>query len=104
MAKLIQVSIPHTLGQSEARRRIAEGFGSIQGNKTAGLGSLLSIQDRWEADRLHFDIGGLGQTVRGRLDVLPKSVEIEIEVPALLGMLADRICAVLRTGTQKLLE
>ena len=104
MAKRIKVSIPHELGQSEARHRIATGFGSIQGKKSAGLGSLLSIQDRWEGDRLHFDIGGLGQTVRGRLDVMPKSVEIEIEVPVMLGMIADRISAVLTTGTQKLLE
>ena len=104
MGRPISVSIPHTLGQDEARRRIIEGFSSIQRNKTPGLASLISIRERWEGDRMHFDAGGLGQRVSGRLDILPDSVQIQLDVPDVLAMLADRILAALEAGTQKLLE
>jgi hypothetical protein len=104
MGRPITVSVPHKLGKSEARRRIEEGFSSIQRNQSAGLGGLLSVHERWEGDRLYFDAGGLGQKVSGRLDVLTDSVELQIEVPEMLALIADRILATLRTGTQKLLE
>jgi len=104
MGKPIVVTIPHVLTQIEARRRIAEGFENIRRNKTGSLGMLLSVQDRWDGDRLHFDVGGLGQQVSGQLDVLPNSVEIEVEVPGMLGVIADRLLTALRTQTQKFLE
>ena len=103
MGRPISVSIPHQLGTNEARRRIQEGFSSIQGNKRS-LGGLFSVQERWEGDRLNFDAGGLGQKLCGRLHVLPDSVQIEIDVPKMLAAIAERILATLKTGTKKLLE
>ena len=77
MGRSITATIPHKLGKDEARRRIAEGFGSIRQQTAAGFGALLAVRERWEGDCLHFEAGGLGQRMSGRLDVLPDSIEIE---------------------------
>jgi hypothetical protein len=104
MGRPISVVIPHKLGKNEARRRIQEGFILIQRNMTAGWGAMISVDERWEGDRLHFGAGGLGQKINGRLDVLAESVQIEIEVPELLVAIANRILATVKAGTQKLLD
>jgi hypothetical protein len=104
MGRPVRVSIPHALGQEEARRRIEEGFGRMRQQMTGSLGAMRAFQDRWEANRLHFEAGGLGQKMTGRLDVLPDSVQIELDLPDILAALADRISASLKTEGQKLLE
>jgi hypothetical protein len=104
MGKPITVSIPHALGMIEARRRIAQGFSGIQTNSSLVLGSFLSMEQRWEGDSLHFDAVGLGQKLSGRLDIRPNSVELLIDLPEIIALLADRFVAALKTGTQKLLE
>jgi hypothetical protein len=104
MGRPVRVSIPHALGQQEARRRIEEGFGRLRQQMTGGLGAMLAVQDRWEANRLHFEAGGLGQKMTGRLDVLADSVDIELDLPEILAALAERISAGLKREGQKLLE
>lgn len=69
-----------------------------------GMGAMLAFQERWEGDRLHFDGGGLGQKVSGRLDVFPDSVRIELDLPEILAALADKIAGRVQTEGQKLLE
>jgi hypothetical protein len=103
MGKTVTVSIPHGLGQEEARRRIAEGFASMQRRMSDGLIGVLSFRERWEGDRLHFEGGALGQTICGRLDVLADSVQIQVDVPEMLAAIANRIVATLKQETQKLL-
>jgi hypothetical protein len=104
MGRPISVTIPHKLGKQEARRRIQDEFGSVQRNMTAGWGALISVEERWEGDRLHFGAGGLGQKIHGQLDVLAESVQIEIEMPELLAAVANRILSAVKAGTQKLLD
>ncbi|HEY4233027.1 MAG TPA: polyhydroxyalkanoic acid system family protein [Lacipirellulaceae bacterium] len=99
----ITVNIPHQLGKDEARRRIAEGFGKLRGQMTGGLLGLVTFQKRWEGDRLHFEGGGLGQKITGRIDVLPESVQIQLDLPPLLAAIADRIAGKLKNEGQKLL-
>jgi len=100
----VTVSIPHSLGKDEARRRIEEGFGRMRQQMTGGMGAMLSFQERWEGDRLNFEGGGLGQKVTGRLDVLPDSVRLEVDLPEILAAIADKIAGKLQTEGQKLLE
>jgi hypothetical protein len=104
MARPVTVSIPHSLGQVEARRRIDEGFGLIQKQLSGGMLGLVSFDRRWESDQMHFEGGGLGQRVSGRFQVLSNSVEIQIDLPDLLATIAEKIAGTLRTTTQKLLE
>ncbi len=70
----------------------------------AGWGAMISVDQRWEGDQLHFGAGGLGQKISGRLDVLAESVLIEIEAPELLAAIANRILATMKAGAQKLLD
>jgi hypothetical protein len=104
MGRPVRVSIPHALGQEEARQRIEEGFGRMRQEMTGGLGAMLAIQERWEGNRLHLEAGGLGQKMTGRLDVLADAVNIELDLPEILAALAERISASLKTEGQKLLE
>jgi putative polyhydroxyalkanoic acid system protein len=104
MSRPVTVSIPHALGKEEARRRIADGFGRMRQQMVGGVGVLMSCQERWEGDRLHFEAGGLGQKVTGRLDVMAESVRIELDLPEMLAAIADKIVGRLKTEGQKLLE
>jgi hypothetical protein len=104
LARPVTVNIPHSLGKDEARRRIEEGFGRMRQQMTGGVGAMLAIQERWEGDRLHFEGGGLGQKLTGRLDVLADSVRLEVDLPEILAAIADKIAGRLKTEGQKLLE
>jgi hypothetical protein len=88
MAKPVIVNIPHDLGRDEARRRLEGGFGRIR-DQIGGLG--LSFQERWEGDRLHFEGGRFGQNIAGRIDVLPDSVRIEVDLPWILAGIAEKL-------------
>lgn len=76
----------------------------MRNQMTGGLGMMLSMQERWEGDRLHFEGGGLGQKLSGRLDVLADSVRVELDLPEFLAAIADKIAGRLRIEGQKLLE
>jgi hypothetical protein len=104
MARPVSVSIPHSLGKDEARRRLEEGFGRMRQQLTGGIPMMFSVQERWEGDRLHFEGGGLGQKLTGRLDVTADAVHIQIDLPEILAAIADRIAGKLRSEGQKLLE
>jgi Putative polyhydroxyalkanoic acid system protein (PHA_gran_rgn) len=104
MARPVTVTIPHALGKDEARRRIDEGFGRLRQQITSGLGAMLSFNERWEGDRLHFEGGGLGQKLTGRLEVRADAVEIQLDLPEMLAAIADKIMGKLKVEGQKLLE
>ncbi len=104
MGRPVTVNLPHSLGKDEARRRIESGFGTMRQQMTGGMGSMLSFQERWEGDQLQFEGGALGQKIRGRLDVLADAVRIELDLPEMLAMIADRITGTLKREGQKLLE
>ena len=104
MARPVTVNIPHALGKDEARRRIEEGFGRMRQQMTGGLAGMLTFTDRWEGDRLHFEGGGLGQKMTGRVEVLADSVQVQLDLPEMLAAIADRISARLKMEGRKLLE
>jgi hypothetical protein len=104
MARPVTVTIPHTLGKDEARRRIEQGFGNLRQHMTSGVGAMLSFKENWEGDRLNFEGGGLGQKITGRLDVRQDAVEIQVDLPEILAALAEKISGRLRSEGQKLLE
>ncbi len=104
MGRPVTVNLPHSLGKEEARRRIESGFGTMRQQMTGGMGSMLSFEERWDGDQLHFEGGALGQKIRGRLEVLADAVRIELDLPEMLAMIADRITGALKREGQKLLE
>ena len=71
---------------------------------TSGIGAMMSFQERWEGDRLHFEGGGLGQKMTGRLDIRDDAVDIQLDLPEILAAIAEKIASRLKTEGQKLLE
>ena len=103
MPRPVTVNIPHGLGKDEARRRLESGFGRLQQQMSGGLVGMLAMKERWEGDRLHFEGGALGQKITGRIDVLPESVQIQLDLPEILAAIADRIAAKLKQEGQRVL-
>ena len=108
MARPVTVTIPHTLGKTEARKRIETGFGQMRQNMLGGaagmLGKMLTIHDHWEGDQLQCEGSGMGQKLTGRLDVRDDAVQIQIDLPDMLAAIADKIAGGLKTEGTKLLE
>ncbi|MCB8822977.1 polyhydroxyalkanoic acid system family protein [Microvirga rosea] len=87
MAKPLVVSIPHNLGKVEATRRLHGGLSSLKsqfGDKIA------SIEETWTGDTMAFRVGAMGQTIAGHLDVLDDHVRVEVQLPWLMSMIAEK--------------
>jgi putative polyhydroxyalkanoate system protein len=102
MPRPVTISIPHNLGKAEARSRIANGFGQLEAQMAAS--SVTNMRRSWAGDRLNFSAQALGQTFNGGIDVGEQDVRIEVELPGLLGMFANKIAGKLRQQGTLLLE
>ncbi|MDQ4134924.1 MAG: polyhydroxyalkanoic acid system family protein [Pseudomonadota bacterium] len=101
MTKPLIVSIPHSLGKAEAARRLRDGVGQLKsqfGDKIA------TIEEQWEGDRLNFRVGAMGQTVAGHLDVEDDSVRVEVQLPWVLAMVADKAKGLIQKQGTLMLE
>ena len=88
MSKPLVVSIPHQLGKEKAVRRLKSGFGRA---RTTFGEKLAVIDENWSGDHLDFRAGVLGQTTTGTIDVADDHVRVEVQLPWLLGMLAEKV-------------
>jgi hypothetical protein len=101
MSKAITLTIPHELGRAEARRRIDEGVANL----TRSLGGAAGVLSKsWAGDRLSFGFSALGQQINGTIDVEDASVKLEVLLPNVLAMLANKLKGRLRTEGRLLLE
>lgn len=97
----IHVDLPHKLGRTEARRRIANNIHKLTSFFPGGG----SVSHQWTGDRLDLDITAMGQTVTARLDVEEALVRCHIALPGMLALMAKPIEAALRSkGSELLLE
>lgn len=101
MTKPLTVSIPHTLGKAEATRRLQGGVSRL---KSQFGGQIASIDEQWTADRLDFRVGAMGQTVTGHLDVLEDAVRVEVQLPWILAMVAEKAKSFIRKQGTLMLE
>ncbi|KQP52751.1 polyhydroxyalkanoic acid synthase [Methylobacterium sp. Leaf399] len=89
MSKPLIVEIPHELGLAEARRRIADGVGGLDSTfKKAGIAVETMA---WTEDTLAFAVAAMGQKVNGQVDVKPQTVRIEVRLPLLLSLFAQKL-------------
>ncbi len=88
MSRPLVVSIPHQLGKEEAARRLKSGFGRA---RTTFGEKLAVIDENWSGDHLDFRAGVLGQAVKGGIDVADDHVRVEVQLPWLLGLLAEQV-------------
>ena len=87
-SKTITVTIPSQLGQVETKRRLRDG---VQRMRTQYAGQIASVEETWTDDRMAFKVVAVGQTLTGRLDVQDKGVRIEVDLPWVLAMIADKV-------------
>lgn len=87
MTKPLIVVIPHQLGLEEARRRLATGLAQL---KHTFAGQFTSVEESWTGDRLDLRIAAIGQTISGTLDVAADQVRVELQLPWMLAILADK--------------
>jgi hypothetical protein len=101
MSKPLVISIPHRLGKVEAVRRLKSGLSST----VANFGQFFSIQEEtWTGDHLQFRLSAIGQAVSGSIDVAEEYVRLEVFLPWLLAMLAERLQPLIRKEGTLLLE
>lgn len=99
--KPVVVSIPHKLGKAEARRRLEAGFARAGQH----FATLLTIDEQdWSGDRLSFRARALGQATSGNVDVADDHIRVELTLPWLLGMLAEKLAPMIRKETVLMLE
>jgi hypothetical protein len=101
MSKPLIVSIPHNHGKTEATRRLREGLGQLKGQ----FGDkLASIEETWSGDRMSFKVGAMGQNITGHLDVMEDSVRVEVNLPWILSVVADKAKAMIQKQGTLMLE
>ena len=100
MSKPLIVSIPHQLGKVEALRRIKSGLGQV----VSTFGRLLAVEETWIDDRCNFRVSLLGQTAAGTIDIADDTVRLEVVLPWMLALLADRAQRLITKEGQLMLE
>ena len=101
MSRPLMISIPHHLGREEAVRRIKSGLAAARTNYAPWL----AINEQtWTGDRLSFNISSLGQTAAGILDIADDHVRLEVTLPWLLAMVAERFTPLIRKEGTLLLD
>jgi hypothetical protein len=101
MSDPVTVSVPHKLGREEALRRLKTGLERANGQ----FGALISIDRQdWSGDTLQFQMRALGQSAAGTITVFEDNLRIEVKLPWLLAMAAEKILPTMRKQATLLLE
>jgi len=101
MAKPLAIEIPHHLTQEEAKQRLIEGVADAR--RKYGK-HLANFNESWTGDHMEFGGTVMAQHISGRIDVLPQSVRVEVDLPMLLHMLAKKFIPQVEAEGRKMLE
>jgi len=101
MPQPIVVTIPHRLGKDEAKRRLQVGFSNVRSHVS---NSFVTLKDAWAGDHLDFQANLLGQSTIGSADVADDHVRLELQLPWVLAMLANKAKALVKRQGQLMLE
>ena len=100
MSQPIVVTLPHRLGKAEALRRLQASFSNAQSSGA----SLFVFKNQWSGDHLDFRASLLGQSTTGTVDVAEDHVRLEVQLPWLLSMLANKAKALVEKHGKLMLE
>jgi len=100
MSQPIGVSLPHRLGKAEALRRLQTSFNDAQSKG----GAFFTFRNQWSGDHLDFRVSLLGQTTTGTIDVAEDHVRLEVQLPWLLSLLANKAKALVEKQGKLMLE
>jgi len=101
MTKSIVVSLPHTLGVAEAKKRVNE---RLERLRTDYIGKIGHSELTWTSDRADLRVVALGQTTTGQIDVMADAVRIEIHLPWLLSALSPKVEGLLARNAEESLR
>jgi hypothetical protein len=101
MAKTITVTVPHRLSQEEAKRRVVSGIADA---RTKFASMTKGVQENWDGERMNFTLSTMGQSITGRVDVEPQHVKLEVDLPLILAMFADKVRPRIEEEGRKLLD
>jgi hypothetical protein len=101
MNKTLKISLPHHLPRQEAVRRLQGGFAGLRQQFAQNLAQ---VEDRWTGDHLDLKATAFGQSVTARVDVRDTVVDIEVDLPWLFAVLAEKIKGQVEQAGRKLLE
>jgi putative polyhydroxyalkanoate system protein len=95
MAKSISITLPHTLGVAEAKRRVQD---QIERLRTEYIDKIGQSQIGWAGDQARISVSALGQTAAGTIDVLPDSLRIEVKLPWVMAAISGKLQGFLTTN------
>ena len=101
MSKPLVVVIPHQLGQAGARQRLETG---IEAAKSKFAAYVTSVDANWTENHLDVLVKAMGQSVNAGLDVGESDVRVEVHLPWMLAMIAEKAKAMIQKEGQLLLE
>jgi hypothetical protein len=97
----ITVTISHSLGRDEAKRRLDNGLGHIRQQPAAFVSA---VDYGWTGYRLDFGMVAMWQSITGRIEVEDRLVRVELELPLLLRLLSRQIIGRIRSDGALLLD
>jgi hypothetical protein len=95
MGKPVSITVSHELGRDAALARLRGGLDTIRDR--LGMVRMQLTEERWEGDALHFGVGALGHAVHGRVEVEESLVRVEVTLPWMLAVFAEK----LKLGVEK---
>jgi putative polyhydroxyalkanoate system protein len=101
MSKPLVVVIPHQLGREGARQRLDSGLETLKSKFGAQISS---IDSSWTGDHLDLVVKAVGQSVTAGLDVADDNVRVEVQLPWMLAMIAEKAKNLIQKEGQLLLE
>lgn len=102
MAKPVSITVSHELGREAALARLRGGIDRIRDK--LGMVKMQLVEEEWSGDALQFGVAALGYTVRGRLEVEEALVRIEVMLPWVLAVFAEKLKLSVEKQGQILLE
>jgi hypothetical protein len=101
----VKVSIPHTLGKDEVRRRLHARMGDAEGKASDLVGGSVSIKMDWiDDDHLKMDVGAMGFQIPCTLDIEDTALVFDVQIPMGLGFARGMIESMIREKGDKLLK
>jgi hypothetical protein len=101
MTQPVVVTIPHKLGKAEAKRRIEAGFSNVRTNVGE---TFVVLKDAWSGEHLDFEASLLGQSTDGKVDVADDHVRLEVQLPWVLALIANKAKALVEKQGRLMLE
>ena len=99
--KTITISIPHRLGQEEARKRLQAGVAEMRNKYSSHIAN---VAETWNQNRMEFRMSVMSQTITGRAEVLADAVKLEIDLPWLVATLAEQLRPRIEEEGRRILE